>query len=239
MFAKAFPHRDFGAKGDSEDHWDTEDAGMSWTNALLDLCLTHLAPDRPSPPTLLPYHETHRPPGSSQLTTIHTSISADANRNGTLARLVASFSLLFTTSSNILCSKFSWVWETLWIFKVVRWTCNRCTKINKSPTVSNGVGASSFVIWTANLAQLLTMGTLTNSQSFIFGDSNWKFCKVGYPAGTQKFRCRLFWLGIFFFMLLFLSEKIKTCWIYKNTIFANWEKYKVSWNFWFVFIIDF
>ena len=40
-------------------------------------------------------------------------------------------------------------------------------------------------------------------------------------------------------MLLFLREKIKTCWIYKNTVFANWEKYEVSRNFCLVFIIDF
>ena len=46
--------------------------------------------------------------------------------------------------------------------------------------------ASSFEIWTANLAQLLPVGTLTNSQSFIFGDSNWKFCKISYPVGTLK-----------------------------------------------------
>ena len=117
---------------------------------------------------------------------LHTSISAYANRNGILARLVALFPLLFTTSGDVFCSKFGGVWEALWIFKFVRWTHNRCTKINKGPTVSNGVGALSFEIWTANLALSLTMGTLTNSQSFIFGDSNWKFCKVGYPVGTQK-----------------------------------------------------
>ena len=40
-------------------------------------------------------------------------------------------------------------------------------------------------------------------------------------------------------MLLFLIKKIKTCWIYKNTLFANWEKYKVSVSFCLVFIIDF
>ena len=59
-------------------------------------------------------------------------------------------------------------------------------KINKRPTVSNGIVASSFEIWTANLAQSLTLATLTNSRNFIFGDSNWKFCKVAYPVGTQK-----------------------------------------------------
>ena len=101
-------------------------------------------------------------------------------------RLVASLLLLFTTSSDVVCLKFGGVWETLWIYKVARWTCDRCTKINKSPTVSKGVGASSFEIQTPNLAQLLTVGTLTNSWNFIFGDPNWKFCKVGYPVGTPK-----------------------------------------------------
>ena len=49
-------------------------------------------------------------------------------------------------------------------------------KINKSPTVSSGVRASSFKIWTTNFAKSLILGTLTNSRSFIFGDSNWIFC---------------------------------------------------------------
>ena len=117
-------------------------------------------------------------------------------------------------------------------------------KEKKSPTVSNGIRASSFEIWTANLAQSLTMGTLTNSWSFIFGNSNWKFYKVGYPIGPTNltFRCGHFWLGIFFFFFyafIFLMKKIKTCWIYKNTVFTNWEKYEVSWKFCLVFIIDF
>ena len=89
---------------------------------------------------------------------------------------MASFPLLFTTSSDVLCPKFGGVWETLWIFKVVRWTRDGWTKINKSPAVISGVRALSFEIWTANLAQSLTVGTLTNSWSFIFGDSNWKSC---------------------------------------------------------------
>ena len=102
---------------------------------------------------------------------------------------------------------FSWVWETLWIFKVARWTRDRCMKIN--PTVSNGVGASSFEIWTANLAQSLTMGTLANSRSFIFGVSNWKFCKVGYPVGTPKpdIQMRIF-LTWDFFLMLFKNQNL-------------------------------
>ena len=85
---------------------------------------------------------------------------------------------------------------------------------NKSPTVSNGVRASSFEIWTADLAQLLTMGTLTNSQSFIFGDSNSKFRKVNYPPKTWNSDVDISDLGFLKnknLMLLFFSEKIKTC----------------------------
>ena len=140
---------------------------------------------------------------------LHTSISAYANRNGILVRLVASFPLLFITSGDV-CSKFGKVWETLWIFKVAKWKCNRWPKINKSPSVSNGVGASSFEIWTANLAQLLTVGTLTNSRSFIFGDSIWKFCSQlpRRPPQNLIFRCGHFWLGISFFLCFyFFSEK--------------------------------
>ena len=114
----------------------------------------------------------------------------------------------------------------LWIFKVARWTRDRCMKINKSPTVSNGVRASSFEIWTANLDLSLTVGTLTNSRSFIFGDSKWKFCKVGYPVGPQKpdSQMQTFLTWDFFFMLLFFSEKIKTCWIYTRTLYSQTGK---------------
>ena len=124
-------------------------------------------------------------------------------------RLVALFPLLFTTSSDVLCLNFGGVWETLWIFKGARWTHYRCTKINKSPTVSSVIRASSFDIWTAKLAQSLTMGTLTNSWSFIFGDSNWKFCSQ-LPCRHPKPRHSdedISELGFFFRMLLFLREK--------------------------------
>ena len=100
-------------------------------------------------------------------------------------RLAASFPLWCTTSIDVFCLNFGGVWETLWIFKVVRWTHDRCIKINKSPTVSNGIRASSFEIWTANLAQSFTLGTLTKSRSFIFGDSSWKICYV-----TCQLPCR-------------------------------------------------
>ena len=108
--------------------------------------------------------------------TLHTE--SHANRNGILVRFVASFPLLSTTSGDVLCSKFGWVWEMLWIFQVVRLSHNSCTKINKSPAVSNGIRTSSPEIRTANFAQSLTPGTLTNSWSFVFRNSNWKFGKL-------------------------------------------------------------
>ena len=174
---------------------------------------------------------------------IQTSSSAYANRNGILTRLVASFPLLFTISGNVLCSKFGWIWETLWIFKVARWTRDRCTKINKSLTVSNGVGASSFEIWTATLAQSLTVGTLTNSWSFIFGVLNWKFCSRlprRYPK-TWFSDADISDLGKKL-MLLFLREKKSKPVGYTRTLYLQTgknEKYKVSRNFCLVFIIDF
>ena len=141
-------------------------------------------------------------------------------------RFVASFQLLFTTSGDVVCLKFGEVWETLWIFKVARWTRNRCRKINKSSTVSNGLGASLFEIWTANLAQSLTVGTLTDSQSFIFGDSNWKFCKVGYPVGpiNLTFRCGHFWLGISFFYAFIFSWKKSKPVGYTRTLYLQTGK---------------
>ena len=82
----------------------------------------------------------------------------------------------------------------------------RCTEINKSLTVSNGVGASSFEIWTANMAQLLTMGTLTKSRSFKLEILQSRLPCM--PPKNLTFRCGHFWLGIFyFFMLIFFSEK--------------------------------
>ena len=138
-------------------------------------------------------------------------------------RLVASFPLLFTASGDVLCSKFGKVWETLWIFKVVRWTRDRCPKINKSHAVSNGVGASSFEIWTANLAQLLTMGTLTNSWSFIFGDENWKFCEVGYPIGTQKPDIQMQTFQIWDYYFIFSEKKSKPVG-YTGTLYSQTGK---------------
>ena len=160
---------------------------------------------------------------------LHTGIPAYANRHRILVRLVASFLLLFTTSGNVLCLKFGGIWETPWIFKIRRWTHDRCMKINKSPTVTNGVGTSSFEIWTANLAQLLTLGNLTN-----FGASS-----VDIQTGNLQslLHCRHpktwhFWFGTFLMLYIFEWKNTKkTCWIQKNDAFANWEKHKESWNF--------
>ena len=116
----------------------------------------------------------------------------------------------------------------LWIFKVARWTRNRCTKINKSPTVSNGVRGLSFENWTANLAQLLTVGTLTSSQSSIFGDSNWKFYKVSYPVGTQKpdtqMRTFLTWVFFYFFYAFIFEWKKSKPAGYTRTLYSQTGK---------------
>ena len=83
------------------------------------------------------------------------------------------------------------------------------------------------------------MDSLTNSWSFIFGDSNWKFCKVGYPVGPPKpniqMQTFLTWDFLWFY---FLAKKSKPVG-YTRTVFTNWEKYKVGSNFCFVFITDF
>ena len=157
---------------------------------------------------------------------LHTSISAYANRNRILTRLVASFPLLFTTSGDVLSSKFGGVWEMLWIFKVARWRCNRCMKINKSPTVSNGIRASSFEIWTTNLAQSLTVGTLTNSQSFIFGDSNWKFCSRLPRRHPKTWQSDADISDLEFSPLVFHAFIFE--WKKSKPLFANWGKYEVS-----------
>ena len=192
------------------------------------LQITPYNPLCPRPPTTarsFSFLHDPRPPGS----TLHTGIPVYANRNRILLRLVASFLLLFTTSGDDLCSKLGRVYEALWIFKVARRIHDRCTKI-KSPTVSNGVGTSSFDIWTANLAQSLTVGTLTNPWSFIFRDSNWKFCSWlphRHPK-TWHSDADISDLGLFFLLLYFSVKKIQTCYIYKHNAFANWGKYKVS-----------
>ena len=65
---------------------------------------------------------------------------------------------------------------------------------------------------------------------------------VGYSIGTQKpdIQMRIFLTrDSSFFNTFIWVKKIKTCWIYKNTVFTNWEKYEVSWNFCLVFIIYF
>ena len=172
----------------------------------------------------MPYHATPDRLVAAGLQTIHTSIPVYANRNGILARLVAWFPVLFTTYGDVLCSKFGGVWETLWIFKGVRWTHDRYMKINKSPTDSdsNGVGASSFEIWTANLAQSLTVGTLTNSRSFIFGDSNWKFCSQLPHTHPKTWHS---WLRIFSCFYFWVKKNQNLLDIYKNTVFANLENY--------------
>ena len=99
-------------------------------------------------------------------------------------------------------------------------------KINKSPTVSSGVRASACEIWTTNLAQLLNVGTLTNSWSLIFVHSNCKFCKVGYPVGTPKpdIQMRIFLTWDFFFNAFIFSWKKSKPVGYTRTLYSQTGK---------------
>ena len=50
-----------------------------------------------------------------------------------------------------------------------------------------------------------------------------------HPKPDIQMQTFLIWDLLIFVVLLFLNEKNeKTCWIYKNNVFANWEKYKVG-----------
>ena len=67
------------------------------------------------------------------------------------------------------------------------------------------------------------------------GASSWEFqtgnFAVSYPIGAPKpdIQMQIF---LYFLMPLFLREKnINLLDIYKNAVFANWEKYEVSRNF--------
>ena len=133
--------------------------------------------------------------------------------------LVALFPLSFTTSSDVFCLKFGRVWEMLWIFSCEMDMWQMC-KTKQKPyfySVSNGVGASSLWDWTANLVQLLTVGTLTNSHCHRASSLEIQignFAKLVTPRAPKNltFRYRQFWLGIFL-KLLFFMKKIKACWI--------------------------
>ena len=154
----------------------------------------------------------------------------------------ASFLLLFTTSGDVLCLKFIRVWEMLWIFKVARWTHDRCMKTNKSPTVSNGIGDSSFEIWTANLAQSFTVGTLKLMELHL-----WRFRLEILQRRLPRMHPKTWHsnvdisdLGNFFLCFYFWVKKSKPVGYTRTlTVFANWEKYEVSWNFYLVYITDF
>ena len=88
--------------------------------------------------------------------------------------------------------------------------------------------------FTAEEAKVFTLGTLKNSWSVIFRDSDWKFCEVIYPVGTWHSDEDI----SDFFSFFFLNEKKKTCWRYKNNVFANRENYKMKWKVCLGFIID-
>ena len=118
--------------------------------------------------------------------TLHTGIPAYAFKNGILkngilTKLVASFLLFCTTSSNALCSKFSQIWETLLIFKVAGWTHNRCTKIKKTLLLAM---ASELHPLRFELQILLRCLPLAPQQAH--GDSNWKCCWGQLPCFIEE-----------------------------------------------------
>ena len=118
--------------------------------------LTHFAPDCSSLPA--PYW--------------HPSLCKQQRDTCKTCSLVSANVLLYATSGDVLCSKFGGVWEMLWIFKVARWTHNWCTKINKSPTVSNDIGQGSY-------RKILSKFT-TFSQSFATwrGKATWRYATL-------------------------------------------------------------
>ena len=98
----------------------------------------------------------------------------------------------------------------LWIFKVARWTHDRCTKINKSPTVSNGVGASSFEILTAKFGSVAYCGhpnKLMELHLWRFKPEILQNCLPRRHRITRHSDADISDLGFLFFMLLFFSEK--------------------------------
>ena len=136
--------------------------------------LTHFAPDHPSSTALFPLLCQPRLSGNRML---HIGTPVYANRNRILIRPVDLFPVLCTTSSNVFCLKLSGIWEREWIFKVVIWTHDRCTKINKTIQLAMVSELHPFLFEFCSVAYPW-------HTAFIFGDSNWKFCEVSYPEGT-------------------------------------------------------
>ena len=128
---------------------------------------------------------------------LHTSILPYANRDRILARLVALFLLLSTTSGDILWLKFGGVWETLWIFKVVIWPHDRWRW--------------NFILWDLNckFGSVSYCGHQQTHRASSLEIQTGNFCKVGYPVGTLKpdIQMRTFLTWDFLLMLLFLSEE--------------------------------
>ena len=111
----------------------------------------------------------------------------------TTSRLVALFQLLFTTSSDVLRLKFGGVWEMLWIFKVARWTQDRCTKISKKPYCWQW--HQSFILWDFNCKY--------GSAAYRWQPNKlmklhlWRF-KLEILQSRLPHRCGHFWCGICF-----------------------------------------
>ena len=127
----------------------------------------------------------------------------------------------------------------MWIFKVTRWTHNRRMKINKYPTVSNGIRASSFEIWTEKLCSVAYPGhpnKCTELHLWRFKLEillSWLLCgHIQIPDFGIFLNVFFFGVFFFFFNLLDIQEQC-ICKLEKK------KKKKVSWNlsgvyYWFL-----
>ena len=134
-------------------------------------------------------------------------------------------------------------WEMLWIFRVEIGTLSHMTEAWKRTKALLFAMVSELhplrfelQIWLSCLpwASLQTLDLWRFKLEILLLVTLWA------PLQNLIFRRGHFWFRILF--ILFLSEKQnknKNCWIYKNNVSANWEKYKVSWNlfgvyYWFL-----
>ena len=76
---------------------------------MIPINLTHFAPDRPPQPAFFSYCVTPDRPVAARKQMLHAGIAAYVKWEWILVRLVASFSLLFTTFGDVLCLNFGGV----------------------------------------------------------------------------------------------------------------------------------
>ena len=108
----------------------------------------------------------------------------------------------------------TWVWQTL---------------IDVALTSESTIAVQTFTLKPVHRAgsnvELDITDAMLELETTIHHNIHAQFC----THSLLQCRVRYFRPGIFIFY--FWVKKIKTCWIYKNTVFAKWGKYRVSWNF--------